>query len=141
LVHQLFEHVDYAAQPPVLDALAHGLARELGASPEEQADALHSVQSALGHAFFERVRAAALRGCLYRELPIVMCGADGTLFDGVIDLAFREPSAEGEQLCVVDFKTDVELGLLEHYETQLAMYASAASRALNLPAQIVLLRI
>ncbi|HET8936119.1 MAG TPA: UvrD-helicase domain-containing protein [Polyangiales bacterium] len=137
LVHQLFEHVDYAQKEPELDALARGLARELGATPQEHADALHSVRNALQHKFFERVRAAALRGGLYRELPIVLCGADGTLFDGVIDLAFRED----DQLCVIDFKTDVELAQLEHYQTQLAMYASAASRALSLPAQIVLLRI
>jgi ATP-dependent helicase/nuclease subunit A len=87
------------------------------------------------------VRSAAERGHLYRELPIVMCGADGTLFDGVIDLAFREPSPQGEQLWVIDFKTDVELTNLEHYETQLGMYASAATRALALPANIVLLRV
>ena len=141
LVHQLLEHVDYADPLPQLAPLALALGRELGASEEERAHAVASVQSALAHGFFERVRSAAQSGNLYRELPIVMCGADGTIFDGVIDLAFREPSAQGEQLWVIDFKTDVELMNLAHYETQLGMYASAATRALGLPANIVLLRI
>ena len=141
LVHQLLEHVDYADPQPALAPLALALGRELGASEEERAHAAASVQRALAHDFFGRVRSAAQRGELYRELPIVMCGADGTLFDGVIDLAFREPSQAGEQLWVIDFKTDVELTNLEHYETQLRMYASAATRALELPANIVLLRV
>jgi ATP-dependent exoDNAse (exonuclease V) beta subunit len=141
LVHQLLEHLDYADPQPALEPLALGLGRELGASDEERAHAVASVRRALAHSFFERVRSAAQRGALYRELPIVMCGADGTVFDGVIDLAFREPAAHGEQLWVIDFKTDVELTNLEHYRTQLGMYASAATQALGLPASIVLLRV
>jgi ATP-dependent exoDNAse (exonuclease V) beta subunit len=141
LVHQLFEYVDYADPLPALEPLALALARELGASEQERAHAVASVERALQHGFFERVRAAAQRGNLYRELPIVLCGEDGSLFDGIIDLAFREPGPQGEQLWVIDFKTDVELTQLAHYETQLAMYASAATRALGLPANIVLLRV
>jgi len=141
LVHQLLEHVDYADPQPALAPLALALGRELGATEDERAHAVVSVRRALAHGFFDRVRTAAQRGALYRELPIVMCGEDGTLFDGVIDLAFREPSADGEQLWVIDFKSDVELTNLEHYETQLGMYASAATKALGLPANLVLLRV
>jgi len=141
LVHALFEHLDYSQREPELARVALGLARMLGADDAERESAVQCVRAALGHAFFEAVRAAAVRGELYRELPVLLRAADGNLFDGVIDLAFVEATAAGRALCVVDFKTDVELSDPSHYATQLGMYADAASQALGLPVRSVLLRV
>jgi ATP-dependent exoDNAse (exonuclease V) beta subunit len=141
LVHALFEHLDYSEREPDLRALAQGLSRGLGASDLERDSAVQCVHAALAHPFFERVRAAAVRGVLHRELPLLLRAADGSLFDGVIDLAFEEPSEPGPQLCVVDFKTDVELTDPSQYRTQLTLYAEAARQALGLSVTTVLLRV
>jgi ATP-dependent helicase/nuclease subunit A len=52
---------------------------------------------------------------------------DGTLVEGLADLAFRE---DGKWI-VLDFKTDEELGggVLERYRRQVAIYAMAISKA------------
>ncbi|MET0389090.1 MAG: UvrD-helicase domain-containing protein [Polyangiales bacterium] len=148
LVHALFEQLDFAALGSAdvdvtrLTTFAHALGRELRAELTEITNAVESVTQALTHPFFALVRAAAVRGELYREVPVLLRGDDGQLFDGVIDLAFLEPSPSGEQqLCIVDFKTDVELTRTEHYQTQLAMYADAASLALGPVSRTVLLRV
>jgi ATP-dependent helicase/nuclease subunit A len=56
-------------------------------------------------------------------------GEDGILFQGVIDCFFRE----GEDLILVDFKTDFvpdgqEHAVAERYRAQLAAYAAALTR-------------
>ena len=62
--------------------------------------------------------------------------ADGSLAEGVVDLAFRE--ARG--WTVVDFKTDREISARRHeYARQLALYARAISAATGEPARAVLL--
>ena len=141
LVHALFEHLDYSQREPDLQALARDLSHGLGADALERDGAVQCVKAALAHPFFERVRAAADRGSLHRELPLLLRAADGSLFDGVIDLAFVEPCDGGTQLCVVDFKTDVELTDPTQYRTQLSMYAEAARQALGGRVSTVLLRV
>jgi ATP-dependent exoDNAse (exonuclease V) beta subunit len=137
LVHALFERLDFGEPHADLTALARALGHGLAANELEIAAAVHAVDHALGHPFFEKVRAAAARGEVYRELPVLLRDPDGTLFDGVIDLAFRDELG----LCIVDFKTDVELKLVTQYQTQLALYAEAASIALGTIAHTVLLRV
>ena len=63
---------------------------------------------------------------------------DGTLAEGVVDLAFRE--AEG--WVVVDFKTDRELAeRREVYAAQVALYVEAVAAATGLAARGVLLQV
>mgnify|MGYP000941432789 CR=1 FL=1 len=63
---------------------------------------------------------------------------DGTLVEGVVDLAFREEGA----WTVVDFKTDRDLGLeLPVYRRQVALYARAVASAMGEMAHGVLLRV
>jgi ATP-dependent exoDNAse (exonuclease V) beta subunit len=63
---------------------------------------------------------------------------DGTLIEGVLDLAFDEADAT----VVVDFKTDHELVAGEpRYRAQLQQYLGAVSRATGRPAHGVLFRI
>jgi ATP-dependent exoDNAse (exonuclease V) beta subunit len=68
---------------------------------------------------------------------------DGSLAEGVVDLAFREPAAAARGAgawTVVDFKTDRELEARRaEYERQVALYARAVALATGEPARAVLL--
>jgi ATP-dependent exoDNAse (exonuclease V) beta subunit len=82
------------------------------------------------------------RGDCRREAPILLPLADGTVIEGVIDLAFREPGDAGAAWTVVDFKTDVELSeRQEKYATQILLYAKAIAAATGEPAKGVLLSV
>ena len=66
---------------------------------------------------------------------------DGSLVEGVADLAFREDEPT-PQWTVVDFKTDVDpAGRREEYRWQLGLYADAVARATQLPTRAVLLSV
>ena len=63
---------------------------------------------------------------------------DGTLVEGVLDLAFLEKDA----WTVVDFKTDREFEKdLEHYKRQVGLYALAIGRATGQPSGGTLMRV
>jgi ATP-dependent exoDNAse (exonuclease V) beta subunit len=58
--------------------------------------------------------------------------------EGNVDLAY----VDGDEVVVVDFKTDRELdGALENYRRQVQVYAAAIGTALQRPARAVLMRI
>jgi ATP-dependent exoDNAse (exonuclease V) beta subunit len=142
LVHALFEHAELRDERPQLAPLSAALGRGLGATPLEIDAAQQAVSRALAHPFFARVRAAALRGEVDRESSLIVRDAAGDVLDGVVDLAFREPDANGIQtLFIADFKTDVELVALDAYRAQLARYAEAAVMALGLPVFTLLVRV
>ncbi len=142
LVHALLERASVTADGPELTHLARFIGRGLGATLAEQERAVQDTQLALQHPLFQRVRAAEARGEVYREYPVTLREADGSLLDGVIDLAFRERDARGtSELVVVDFKTDVQLVDLAAYERQLALYVDALSRVFAEPCRAVLLRV
>ena len=82
-----------------------------------------------------RVRAAAR---IRRETPVTWTQKDGTLIEGVLDLAFDE----GERTTVVDFKTDHELSAGEaRYRAQLQKYVDAVALATERPARGVLFKV
>jgi ATP-dependent helicase/nuclease subunit A len=64
---------------------------------------------------------------------------DGTLVEGVVDLAFEDAGA----WTVVDYKTDRDLLPLDEaqYRRQVALYASAIAQATGQPAAGVLLHV
>jgi ATP-dependent exoDNAse (exonuclease V) beta subunit len=86
-----------------------------------------------------RARAAADRGECRRETPVTCTLPDGTMVEGVVDLAFREQG----RWCVVDYKTDRELAAEgeEQYRRQVALYAAAIQQATGEPATGVLIRL
>ncbi|HKP55269.1 MAG TPA: UvrD-helicase domain-containing protein [Polyangiales bacterium] len=143
LVHALLANVDFSLPDPAaeLPGLARFLARSVGASEAEWQRAAADVRSALEHPFFERVRRAAASGELEREAPVVMKTESGEILDGVVDLVFVERDAAGARLCLVDFKTDAELGDGSRYARQLAVYAQALERARGMPVTSLLLRV
>ena len=97
--------------------------RIVGSPAEEVVAAIGVVGTVLRHELMARARAAAR---LRRETPITWMQKDGTLIEGILDLAFDE----GGETTVVDFKTDHELSAGEaRYRAQLQKYVDAVSEA------------
>ena len=85
-----------------------------------------------------RGRDAWRAGRCRRETPIALVDADGTLLEGVLDLAFEDD----EGWTVVDFKTETEIGpALPRYRRQLGLYAAVVARATGKIARGVLMRL
>jgi ATP-dependent exoDNAse (exonuclease V) beta subunit len=136
LVHAILATVPLDASREVIDRTAESQSRILG---EVSAGELHAavviVDSVLRHELFARARAAR---SVRRETPISWLHRDGTLIEGVLDLAFDE----GDRTIVVDFKTDYELAAGEtRYRAQLLQYVNAVARATGRKVTGVLLRV
>jgi ATP-dependent exoDNAse (exonuclease V) beta subunit len=132
LVHALLARAPFDATPQTLKRLGAALARLVGATPDEEAAAVASVDAAFAHPIVGR---AARSTDVRRETPVVHRQPDGTLAEGVIDLVFR--GAEG--WLVVDFKTDDSAAAEQVYAAQLGLYVDAVRTATGEPAEGVLL--
>jgi ATP-dependent exoDNAse (exonuclease V) beta subunit len=76
------------------------------------------------------LRRAALAPICRREAPIAHVGPDGSLVEGVLDLAFREVDDDGPLWTVLDFKTDVDISARQElYVRQVCLYAEAVAKA------------
>jgi ATP-dependent exoDNAse (exonuclease V) beta subunit len=88
-----------------------------------------------------RAARAARAGLCRREVPLAARLDDGTLVEGVADLAFREDEPT-PTWTIVDFKTDLDpTGRLPEYRWQLGVYASAVAKATMLPTRAVVLTV
>jgi ATP-dependent exoDNAse (exonuclease V) beta subunit len=126
LVHGTLALVDLDASPESTRKTVQLQARILGASQEEVEAASIAVQAVLVHPLLRRARNASISGQCYREVPITLTLDTGTLVEGVADLAFLEE----DDWTILDFKTDRELDVaLQHYKTQIGLYAKAIARA------------
>jgi ATP-dependent helicase/nuclease subunit A len=136
LVHAVLATVPLDAPDDLIARTAETHARILGEVPaEEVAAAATVVSTVLRHDLIARARASA---SVTRETPVSWLQKDGTLIEGVLDLAFEE----GGETVVVDFKTDYELAAGEtRYRAQLLQYVTAVSRATGRPASGVLFRV
>jgi ATP-dependent helicase/nuclease subunit A len=113
-------------------------ARILGAPDGEAEAATGLVEAALAHPLLVRARKASGRGRCRRETPITAVQPDGSILEGVLDLAFEEDDG----WTVVDFKIQAELsGPLARYRRQVAAYASVVARVTGRPVTAVLLRL
>jgi ATP-dependent exoDNAse (exonuclease V) beta subunit len=123
----------------VLDDLAAVKARVLGLNDDESAAAAAVVERLLKHDILLRARAAEARGACRRETPVTCTMSDGTVVEGVVDLAFEEAG----EWTVVDYKTDREIAAAgeDRYRRQVALYASAIAQATGQPARGVLVRV
>ncbi len=143
LVHAVLASVDLDAAQAAVGAVAVAQGRLLGALAEEVVAAAAAAATALGHPLLRRAARAAEQGGVRREAPVALRLEDGSLAEGVVDLAFREPAdaARGAGVwTVVDFKTDREVeSRRAGYERQLALYARAVALATGEPARAVLL--
>jgi len=139
LVHGVLAKAPFGAARAALDDLAAVEARVLGLSDDEAAAAAAVVERLLTHDILVRAHAADARGECRRETPVTYTLPDGTLIEGVVDLAFEEAG----EWTVVDYKTDRELAASgeERYRRQVALYASAIAQATGQPAHGVLIRV
>jgi ATP-dependent exoDNAse (exonuclease V) beta subunit len=138
LVHATLSTVDLDASTESAKSAAALQGRILGASAEEIEAASVAAQAALAHPLLQRARRAWICAQCRRETPVTLTLEDGTLVEGVIDIAFLED----DSWTVIDFKTDRELEKeLQHYQKQVGIYANAVSRATGRPATAILLSI
>jgi ATP-dependent exoDNAse (exonuclease V) beta subunit len=113
-------------------------ARILGAPAEEAEAATALVAAALAHPLIGRARDAWRAGRCRRETPVSCRESDGSLVEGVLDLAFEDDDG----WTVVDFKTDAEIGgELTRYRRQVGLYASVVARATGREAIGVLMQL
>jgi ATP-dependent helicase/nuclease subunit A len=109
--------------------------RIIGSPAEEVVAAAAVVAAVLRHELMARARRSAR---LRRETPVTWTQKDGTLIEGVLDLAFDED----EETIVIDFKTDHELAAGEtRYRAQLQKYVDAVSAATGRTARGVLFKV
>jgi ATP-dependent exoDNAse (exonuclease V) beta subunit len=128
LVHGILAAVDLNASLKEIGAMARVHGRLVGATEAEIEAAVHTVVAALAHPIMRRAASLAASD-LRRETPIFLRREDGTLLEGVVDLAFREKAADFEWT-VVDFKTDREFEFYRaEYTAQVALYAEAIEKA------------
>ncbi len=138
LVHAVLARMPFEATRADLNDIAALEARVLGMSADDALAAGAIAEGVLGHDLLARARRAAARGACRRETPVTLTLEDGTLVEGVVDLAFEEDGA----WIVVDYKTDRELAVGDGpYRRQLAAYASAIAQATGAPASGILARI
>ena len=138
LVHATLAAVPLDADANRVTELTTLYARVLGASPQEKEAAAAAVQSALMHPLLVRAQKAATQGQCRRETPMTLTVEDGSLVEGVLDLAFYEKGT----WTVVDFKTDLELEKeVENYKRQVGAYAASIEHSTGAPCTAILLRV
>jgi ATP-dependent exoDNAse (exonuclease V) beta subunit len=138
LVHDLLARAPFGAARSVLVELAGAQTRVLGLDDEAAQTAATIVDRLFAHELLTRAAAAQARGACRRETPVTAVMPDGTMVEGVVDLAFEENGV----WTVVDYKTDRELAAGEaEYRRQVSFYASAIAQATGQPARAVLVHV
>ena len=138
LVHAVLASIALAADHDAVRALTEVQARILSAPADEITTACDLITRVLGHKLLDRARAAAARGMCRRETPVTLSSADGTLVEGIVDLAFEENGT----WTIIDYKTDREMAAAgeDRYRRQVELYASAIAQATGKPATGILIR-
>jgi ATP-dependent exoDNAse (exonuclease V) beta subunit len=138
LVHATLATVSLDAAAEQIAGAVALQARILGAPAEEATAAIAVVGAALAHPLMTRARDAWRSGRCRRETPVAIRQPDGTLLEGVLDIAWEDDDG----WTVVDFKTDAELaGVLPGYRRQVALYAAVVARTTGRTVKPVLLRV
>jgi ATP-dependent helicase/nuclease subunit A len=139
LVHVVLSQAPFDADANQLDALAAVEARVLGLSESDAAEAARVAGRVLAHDIMARARAAERRGVCRRETPVTCSMPDGTVVEGIVDLAFEEDG----RWVIVDYKSDRMIAAdgEERYRRQIGFYMSAIRQATGLPATGVLVRV
>jgi ATP-dependent exoDNAse (exonuclease V) beta subunit len=137
LVHAVLAAVELDARADEIAAITQANARLIDAPAGEIDAAVKTVRRALRHPLLQR---AARAKVVRRETPVQHYLDDGTLIEGVVDLAFQESTPEFGGWIVVDFKTDREIEKAEtQYRAQVAAYIEAVHIATACPASGFLL--
>ncbi|MBI2189046.1 MAG: UvrD-helicase domain-containing protein [Acidobacteria bacterium] len=138
LVHALLADAPLDAVQQAIARLADAHGRVLGATAEEIASARDAAGLVLQHPVLRDAARAATGGGCYRETPVTWRLPDGRLVEGNVDLAYTS----GDEVVIVDFKTDRELdGSVDRYRRQVQIYAAAVGAALGRRTRGVLMRV
>jgi ATP-dependent exoDNAse (exonuclease V) beta subunit len=138
LVHAALATISLDATPAEIADGVSLQARIVGAPAEEVQAATALVSAALAHPLMARARDAWSAGRCRRETPVACLQPDGSLVEGVLDLAFED----ADSWTVVDFKTDAELaGELPRYRRQVGLYASVVATATGKNVTAVLMKL
>jgi ATP-dependent exoDNAse (exonuclease V) beta subunit len=137
LVHAVLATIPLDASSNQIHEVATLQGRILGATAQEVGSAAKVVVAVLDHPLMARAREAAKHGRCRRESPVTL-SVEGTLVEGVVDVAFLEE----DRWTVLDFKTDRELEKrLEDYRRQVGIYADAIASATGQKAEAILMRV
>jgi ATP-dependent exoDNAse (exonuclease V) beta subunit len=140
LVHAILASIDLNADAEAIRASAAISGKMVGATQEEVDAAIVAVRAALAHPLLRQAAASAGESAIRRETPVVLTLDDGSLVEGVVDLAFWEDGPEFAGWTVVDFKTDREFtAASERYIAQVGTYSAAVHAATGQPSRGVLL--
>lgn len=135
LVHACLATVPLDADAAVARGVVEVMARSLRAPDDEVEAAVKAVEAALAHRLFDAARRAKQAR---REASLVDHLPDGTVVEGVIDLAFETDDG----WVVVEFKTDASIDeSLSKYEAQVLAYVAAIARATGQPVSGFILRV
>jgi len=138
IVHATLSQVSLVADMATIEAVAGLSARLFGATDHEAKAAARAVRRALEHPLLVRASEAEKRGECRRETPLSLLLEDGTLVEGIVDLAFRDENG----WTVVDFKTDRVIQRYKAmYSRQVRFYAQAITRATGERCEAVLLKV
>jgi ATP-dependent helicase/nuclease subunit A len=135
LVHRLFERLDWS-QPDLLEDLAQIEGKGLGATGPMIKRAGEMLREAINSPVIQRV----IKSSSYqKEVPFTYKN-NGTIFEGVMDVVFREEDG----LVVLDFKTDLVKkddlnSKIEHYKPQGRVYSDAIKTIFGNPPKEVIL--
>jgi ATP-dependent exoDNAse (exonuclease V) beta subunit len=135
LVHAVLATVPLDAGDDAVLRTSETQGRILLSTADEVRAAASIVSEVLKHDLMARAKRASR---LRRETPVTWVQPDGTMIEGVLDLAFDEDGGT----TVVDFKTDHELAAGEaRYRAQVQQYVNAVSRATGRKATGVLFKV
>jgi ATP-dependent exoDNAse (exonuclease V) beta subunit len=139
LVHSLLAASDLDADLEAIRAGAAVHGRLVDATQKEIDAAVTAVAAALAHPIMRAAARGASAGRVRRETPVLLHREDGTLAEGVVDLAFRRDSGfNGWD--VVDFKTSREFETNQaKYTAQVGLYVEAIHKATRQPTKGTLL--
>ena len=138
LVHAVLASIELTSGNDIQQSAALN-GRLIGATDEEIDAAIEAVRAALEHPV---MRSAASRRAdeLRRETPVIMKLEDGSIAEGVVDLAFPDDVPGFAGWTIVDFKTDREYAVSsDRYITQVRLYAGAIRHLMRVPTQGILL--
>jgi ATP-dependent helicase/nuclease subunit A len=140
LVHAILASVDLESDADAIQASVAVNGRFVGATEEEIIAAVATVRATLEHPVLRRAAASAIKGEIRRETPVLLTLDNGTLVEGIVDLAFLEDTPEFAGWTVVDFKTDREFATASDRSTaQVIAYSAAIQGATGLPSRGILL--
>jgi ATP-dependent helicase/nuclease subunit A len=141
LVHAVLSAIALDAGRVNVEEIAKVQGRIFGAADDEIVAATETVITALRHPLMQRAAAAVSKGHCRREVSVAIKLQEGTIVEGIIDLAFQEEDKD-DTWTVVDYKTDFEIkGRLEEYRNQVGLYALAISHATGQEVRAALLRL